>query len=107
MRAQAGRNHPAVVGNQQIVGSQERANFAKFAMLDTSGRPLQHQQPAAIAWVGRLLGDEALRQFVVEKVGSHRESKYHWLKDQFRARECVEFQQDPGTIVSRHDFTWF
>ena len=72
MRPQPRRNHPAVIRHQKIIRSQKPANFTKTVVFDVPGRPLQYQQPAAIARVRRLLRDEALWKFVVKKVCTHR-----------------------------------
>jgi hypothetical protein len=65
---QPGRDHTAVVGDEQIPGGKVFTDLVKMAMLDGARGPIQNQQPAVIAWIHRLLGDEFRGQIIVEQI---------------------------------------
>ena len=80
MRAQPGRDHPTVVGNEQVARPQIRADIAEQTVFDAARRPIQHKQAAAVARLGRPLGDELFGEVVVEKVCLHGQRSYCVLR---------------------------
>ena len=68
--SQARLDHPGIVHHQQITGFEKLNKLVEAAILKAAA-VLHHQQTAAPAALGRVLGDELGRQFEMKITGAH------------------------------------
>src|ERR1039458_1769243 len=71
MSEKARRQYPGVVKNQQIVGSQQLGEVAKHEVVEAIITATEVQQPRSRPVRQRILGDQFLRQAIVEIGDQH------------------------------------
>ena len=63
---QLGRNDAGVVQNEDVACFQQIQNLGEAKMFNGAGLAVEIHQPGTFTLIGRLLGDAAGREFVVE-----------------------------------------
>jgi hypothetical protein len=68
---ETGWQHPAVVDHQEVALVEESGKVAKAGMVELIARAVNHEESRAIAFLGGMLGDQLVWEFVIKVVGSH------------------------------------
>ena len=66
--------HPRLVDHEHVAVAQVVDEVREDPVVDLPARAVEHEQPAAVARLRGLLGDQPARQLVVEVVGAHARS---------------------------------
>ena len=64
---QPGRQHPRVVEDEQIAGSEQVGQVEELAVFQRAVAAADDQQPRPVALGGRFLGDQLRREVVIEE----------------------------------------
>ena len=63
--------HPALIGDQKITGSEVLSYVAEDPIFQSAGLPVENQQPRAVSRLQRNLGDTLFRQIIIEVCDIH------------------------------------